>query len=342
MWRTLSRLSVLGLLAYALACPEHCWAESMDPELSRLRLPPGKAGCPSSGGFCPNDEAFERLVSDLSVAMSPAVGSGAAGLGSRGFSLRLASSVTPISGKHWVLGSAGANAASESFNASPDGSLVWNRLEIHKGLPFGFEFGGSLGHGIDTSLWSFSGEVRLALFEGFRSGLGALPDVALRGAYQVMLGSREMSLRTIAFDVTLSKPYVIAGRHQLTPLLAMQALFSSASGKPIDLTPDTSAFDGCAPQVSPADGATSIEPGRVCSNAAGARDLASTVRFADVQQTRIRLFLGLEERYGPFTGAFTFGFDLVVPERSANTPGDGIDGALARSVTLHFVLGLRY
>lgn len=342
MWRALFGVSVLGLLACALARPERCLAESMDPELSRLRVPPGKAGCPTGGGFCANDEAFERLVSDLSVGMSPAVGSGAAGLGNRGFSLRLTSSVTPISGRHWVLGSAGSNAASESFNKSPDGSLVWNRLEVHKGLPFGFEIGGSFGQGVDSSLWAFSGEIRLALFEGFRTGLGALPDVALRGAYQFMLGSREMSLRTLAFDVTLSKPYVVAGRHELTPLVALQALFSSASSKPIDLTPDTSAFEECAPQLNPSEGSAAIEPGRACSNAAGSRDLANTLRFEDVQQTRIRLFLGLEERYGPFTGAFTFGFDLVVPERSANTPGDGLDGALARSVTLHFALGLRY
>src|SRR4051812_21377421 len=137
----------------------------MDPELSRLRLPPGKGGCPSSGGFCANNEAFERLVSDLAVGIAPAVGNGAASLGVRGFSLRLTSSVTPISGRHWVQGSAGPNAATAGFNPSPDGSLVWNRVEVHKGLPFGLEVGGSFGHGLDTSLWSFSGELRVALFE---------------------------------------------------------------------------------------------------------------------------------------------------------------------------------
>jgi len=329
------------LLCHAFAGPEHSRAESMDPELSRFRLPPGKGGCPSSGGFCANNEAFERLVSDLAVGVAPAVGSGAASLGVRGFSLRLTSSVTPISGRHWVLGSAGSNAASESFNPSPAGSLVWNRIEVHKGLPFGLEVGGSLGHGLDTSLWTFSGELRVALFEGFRSGLGALPDVAVRGAYQGMVGSREMSLQTIAFDVTLSKPYLVAGRHQLTPLIAMQALFANAKTQPIDLTPDVSAFDDCAPQLT-AGGTRAIEPGRSCSSTGNSRDLDNTVRFANVHQTRIRLFFGLEERYGPFAGAVTFGFDLVVPERSADTTDDGIDDPLASSLTLHFALGLRY
>jgi hypothetical protein len=316
-------------------------AESMDPALSRLRIPPGKGGCPSSGGFCANDEAFERIVSDLAVSMGPAVGTGAASLGVRGFSLRLSTSVTPISGRHWAIGSAGKGAASSSFNDSPDGALAWNRLEVHKGLPFGIEVGGSFGQGLDTSLWSFAAELRVALFEGFRSGLGALPDVAVRGAYQWMLGSRDMSLQTMAIDVTLSKPYVVGGRHELTPWVAMQALFANAKTQPIDLTPDVSAFDECMPQLSDAP-APEIEPGRPCSTSEGARDLRNTVRFADVNQTRIRLFLGAEERYGIFTGAVSFGFDLVVPSRNADTINDGTDEPLARSLTLHIALGLRY
>lgn len=329
------------MLSHVCAAPGRSFADDMDPELSRLRLPPGKGGCPALGSFCPNNEAFERLVSDLSVGVAPAAGAGAATLGERGFSLRLTSSVTPISGRHWVQGSAGPNAASASFNPSPDGSLVWNRVELRKGLPFGLEVGGSFGHGLDTSLWTFSGELRVALFEGFRSGLGALPDVAVRGAYQGMLGSREMSLQTIAFDVTLSKPYVVAGGHQLTPLIALQALFANAKTQPIDLTPEVSAFDECAPQLR-GTSTPAIEPGRSCSSSGGARDLANSVRFANVHQTRIRLFFGIEERYGPFLGAVTFGFDLVVPERSADTTGDGIDDPLASSLTLHFALGLRY
>lgn len=316
--RLRSRFVILACaLALSIAAPSLARAEGMDPELSRLRLPPGKGGCPVLSAFCPDQEAFERLVSDLGVSQAPAVGNGAASLGVRGFSLRLTSSITPISGDHWTRGSAGPNAAAGAFNPSPSGALAWNRLEVRKGLPFGFEVGGAFGQGIDTSLWVFSGELRVALFEGFRSGLGALPDVAVRGAYQSMLGSRELSLQTLAFDVTLSKPYVVAGGHQLTPLIALQALFANATTKPIDFTPDVSAWEDSS-------------------------DAENTQRFANVHQTRIRLFLGLEERYGPLSGALTFGFDLVVPERSANTTNDGNDDGLTRTLTLHFALGLRY
>jgi len=314
----------------------------MDPALSRLRLPPGKGGCPESGPFCPNNEAFERLVSDLGVAMAPTVGSGAAGLGLRGFSMRLSTSITPISGRHWILGSAGPSAAANAFNPSPNSALTWNRIEVHKGLPFGIELGGALGHGFDTSLWTFSGELRVALFEGFHSGLGALPDVAVRGGYQSMAGSHDMSLQTLSFDVTLSKPYVVGGRHELTPLIALQTLFASAKTQPIDFTPDVSAWDECAPGLTGSSTTPEIEPGRACTNTLGAADLMNTRRFASVHQTRIRLFLGLEERYGPFSGAFTFGIDLAAPERAADTTGDGMDDPLPHALTLHFALGLRY
>lgn len=330
-------------LAWLLASTELASADSMDPALSRLRLPPGKGGCPDSGAFCPNDEAFERIVSDLGVAMAPAVGSGAAGLGLRGFSLRLSTSITPISGRHWIAGSAGDSAAEKSLNSSPAGALAWNRLEVRKGLPFGIELGGSLGQGLATSLWTFSGELRVALFEGFRSGLGALPDVAVRAAYQGMAGSPDMSLQTLSFDVTLSKPYVVGGRHELTPLVALQALFANAKTAPIDLTPDVSAWDECAATLDAGSSSRpEIEPGRACGSAAAARDLQNTRRFASVHQTRIRLFLGLEERYGPLSSALTFGFDLVVPERAANTTQDGVDEGLSRSLTLHIAAGLRY
>jgi hypothetical protein len=121
----------------------------------------------------------------------------------------------------------------------------------------------------------------------------------------------------------------------------MQALFANAKTQPIDLTPDVSAFDDCAPQLTSGE-TRAIEPGRACSSTGTTRDFDNTLRFANVHQTRIRLFLGLEERYGAFSGAATLGFDLVVPERTADTTDDGTDDPLARALTLHFALGLRY
>jgi hypothetical protein len=330
-----------------LCAPERSLADGMDPELSRLRLPPGKGGCPASGPFCPNDEAFERLVSDLGVGVAPAVDGGAASLGLRGFSLELSLSFTPISGRHWIQGSAGPDAATHAFNPSPNGMLTWNRLEVRKGLPFGLEVGGVLGHGLDTSLWLLAGEVRASLFEGYRTGLGALPDVAVRAVFQSLLGSPQLALHTWSFDVTLSKPYVVGGRHRLTPLLALQALIVSAHTQSIDLTPDESAWDACgqpppAPTSDDPDEVPVLPAGATCASTSAAQDLQNTRRFADVNQTRIRVFAGIEERYGPFSSALSLGLDLTVPQRHADTTGDGVDSDLRRALTLHFVLGVRY
>ncbi|HKU41491.1 MAG TPA: hypothetical protein VJR89_25215 [Polyangiales bacterium] len=311
----------------------------MDLELSRLRVPPSKGGCPADGGFCPNDESFERLVSDLSVGIAPAVQSGAATLGLRGFSIALSMSITPISGRHWIQGSAGPDPT-QAFNPEPDGALAWNRLEVRKGLPFGLEIGGMLGHGVDTSMWVFSGELRAALFEGYRSGLGALPDVAVRGVFQTLTGSEQLSMQTWSFDVTLSKPFVAFGRHRLTPIVALQALLVDASTRPVDLTPDTSAWDVCGAAAPDSDD-PKLPATETCGSAEAAQDLENTVTFADVHQTRIRAFLGLEEAYGPFSFAFTLGFDLTVPQRSADI-ADRVDSDLPRALTLHFVAGLRY
>src|SRR3954468_16786183 len=91
----LRRALFLAALSCILFAAGRSLAGDMDPELSRLRIPPGKGGCPASGPFCPNDEAFERLVSDLGVGVAPAVDGGAASLGLRGFSLELSMAFTP-------------------------------------------------------------------------------------------------------------------------------------------------------------------------------------------------------------------------------------------------------
>jgi len=324
----------------ALSIVGVCWlvaplaaAEEMDLALSRLRLPPGRGGCPADGPVCPNNEAFERLVSDLAVGLAPPVGGGAASLGSRGFALAVSAAFTPVDGTHWRDGTEGADAAGGARNLSPDGVLVWNRVEIRKGLPFGLEAGGALGSGINSSLWVFSGQLRAVLFEGYRTGLGALPDIALRGVVQSLFGSPQLSLRTLAFDVTLSKPYVIAGRHRLTPLLAMQALFVHAASAPIDLTPDVSSWDTCA--AAPGDEL-------MCRDPAGELERRSTARFEAFDQTRIRLFVGVEEQYGPLLSSFTLGYDLALPPLHAETLDDDVDGGLSRALTLHFSVGLRY
>jgi hypothetical protein len=311
-------------------------AGDIDPSLARLVHAAGNGPCPDSGAasVCPDDESFEHLAAEFAGAVAPVVGRGAATDGARGFYLGLNSTLTTIrsDSRYWARGTRGSDP-NASHNANVDAALSWNRLELRKGLPFGFEIGSSLGFGLHTSLWSFAVELKLALFEGFRTGLGALPDVAVRAVTQQLLGSSEFSLRTQVVDITLSKPFVVLREHTLTPLLALQLLFVNAKSGVVDLTPANQAFRACSPAAG--------EPA-TCTQAGGASELASNVTFKSVSQTRVRMFLGAEERFRLLSIALTVGFDLTTPRLQSETPGDTLPRDLLRQFSLHLACGMRY
>jgi len=312
----------------------------MDPTLSRFVLAAGSGGCPTTGPAtrCPDDESFEHLAAELAGGLAPSVGAGAAGEGARGFYVGLSSTATTLrhGQRYWARGTLGGGPAKTSNNGV-DSLLIWNRLEVRKGLPFGFEVGSSVGFGTHTSLWVLSAELKVALFEGFRTGLGALPDVSLRGVTQTLIGSSELSMHTNAFDVTLSKPFVLAQQYVITPLLALQLLLVSAKSGIIDLTPGVNAFAACAPGSGQQNG---VELS--CTDARGPAELANNVSFQNVRQTRVRMVIGAEQHYRLLSVALTAGFDLTTPGLAHETPGDQLPKDLLRQFSLHLATGLRY
>src|SRR5262249_42430359 len=148
-------------------CAWLCWAaparaDSMDLALSRLRIVGGSEGCDqpaTSLKVCPDQELFDRLMSELAVAMAPPTSGPARGGGLRSFQLTLNTTVTSIEGDrpYWALGTEGDGRGKDggALNSSPQAVMVWNRAEARKGLPFGFEIGAALGQGLNTSLWSY-------------------------------------------------------------------------------------------------------------------------------------------------------------------------------------------
>jgi hypothetical protein len=334
-------LRTSGLVAALLAVwlPLRVQADDMDPALSRLVQLAENAPCAATPAatVCPDHEAFEHLVSELSVALAPPIATGAASTGARGFYVGVSSTATPIRARerYWAKGTRGASPSDEQ-NRHVDSMLAWNRIDVRKGLPFGLEVGSSLGYGVDTSLWVLSAELRVVVFEGFHSGLGALPDVALRVVTQSMFGSSELSVRTHTLDVTLSKPFVLGGVHRVTPLLALQALFASAKSGRIDLTPGTNAWSACSPTPAQTNG---VELN--CEQSAGSAELANNSTFRSVNQTRVRLFLGAEERYSWLSVTATLGFDLAVPQLQTDMEGVGPDHVM-RQISFHLACGLRY
>lgn len=313
----------------------------MDPALSRLSHARGFGTCPAGPqrpDFCPDNESFEHLATELAGALALAVDQGAATGGARGFYLGLSSTLTTIRGdaRYWSRGTKGSDPTAFR-NVDVDSLLVWNRLDLRKGLPFGFEVGSSVGFGVDTSLWVLSAQLKLALFEGYRTGLGALPDVALRAGTQALVGSSELSVSTQSLDITLSKPFVVLQQLVVTPLLGLQLLFVSARSGVIDLTPSTNSFDACAPSANSADGVL-----LGCTRAEGTGELSNNASFRTVNQTRVRLFLGAEERYQLLSITASMGFDLTTPRLQSETPGETLPSGLLRQFSVHVACGLRY
>lgn len=328
------------MCALLAVLPAQARAGDMDPELTRLSQPAGSGGCPATGlaSVCPDNSSFELLATELAGALAPTVSAGAATGGIRGFYVGLSSTASSIrSGqRYWARGTRGADPTAAQNN-SVDSLLSFNRLDVRKGLPFGLEVGSSIGFGLHTSLWVIGAELKLALFEGFRSGLGALPDVALRAVAQAVVGSPQLSLQTQAFDITLSKPLVFLQEHTLTPLLALQLLFLHARSAAVNFTPETSGWAACDPNARAPSGAVPL-----CQNTEGPRELANTSSFRDVSRARVRMFVGAEERFRLLSIALTLGFDLITPPVPQESEGDNLPPSLLRQFSLQLAGGLRY
>lgn len=269
------KLLVSGLvLGGALASPAQ--GDDMDLSLGRLRIAANFPECARSSGFCPDDELFERLISELALAVTPPVSTPAHTAGLRGIAVGVLHTVTTIQGGsiHWRRGTEGdTTAVEQQYNPNPARSLHWTRLQLRKGLPFGVELAGHVGHGFDTSMWAVGGQLKLALVEGFRSGWGQAPDVAIAVGTQALVGAADLTLFVHSFRLLLSKPYVVGTGMRLTPLLASELLAIAADSAFLDFD-----WDAC-------------QMGKVCMS----EDLAAGVaRFHRLRQWRLRWSLGFE------------------------------------------------
>ena len=353
------------MLAGVVAPASRARAHDMDFALSRLRL--GAMLCDDFGipvqsyaTHCKDQELFERLVSEYAVAMAPAATGPARTLGAHGFALSLDMTVTGIqaSEDYWRLGTEGSQRlpplATFGRNPAPSPVLIWNRLQVRKGLPFGFEAAASLGQGIDTSLWSLGLLLKWALFEGFRSDLGRLPDVAIQAGYSRNVGSSQVDVQLATLDLTLSKPFVIAHTWTVSPLAGVQTVMVDVESGVVDLTPGATglesqtvnpdAFGNCRPDPR-ADGGAGEPPdvapnGQPCREAGAGADFAHSVTFDPVTQTRVRAFVGAQLRYDMFLLQLALHYDLVAPGVAAPTHryGEQVPRQLAFNVALGAVL----
>lgn len=313
-------------------------AEAMDPILSRLRIVGGRGGCDISAGYCKDAERFERLVSELGVSLAPPLIMPAASDGPSGLGLALDMTLTNVD----------ANASYwQSGTISPDPVLIWTHATLRKGLPFGLEVGTTIGRGHSTSLWSLGLSLKWALFEGFRTGIGHLPDVALQATTTRSMGLDDLTLATHTVDLLFSKPLHVGRGYRIAPMLGAQLLFLEAESGSVDLTPgpddsgdddqtaaEVDAFEACRPGQPEAGKGVPL----LCSGEGA--DFANNVQFDEVDQTRLRLFFGGQLQFGVWRFTTSFGLDLLAPELEAprNDPMSG-DGAMRRQVAFSLSAG---
>ena len=276
---------VLALALLALAAP--AGAQDMNIALSRLSLP----GSCEAGRGVQDDEAYRFVMTELAGAMTPPVLTPAGTRGVRGIYVGFETWFTGIESSEpaWhraVEGDGGSTDATRSRFV--DNVIAWGRLNVRKGLPFGFELGTNISYMANSTYWALGAEVRWAIFEGFRDGVGWIPDLAVRGAVQTLMGDGELNVTVPSVELILSEPFVIANTVELTPWVVGQVAFPIVDSELVDLTPETSAFGDND-------------------------DLNNNVVFPSLRSTRWRLGAGLQIRYEWFTLLGNFMFDIVKP-----------------------------
>lgn len=318
-------------------------ADEMDISLARLRQPLMNAdGEVVDGRFVTDNPAWFSLMSQLGFALASPALAPARTTGARGFYIGFETSVTSIAdgADYWRRGTEG-DAMTLGENRFVRSSLVNSQLTLRKGLPFGLEIGGSVGHFYGSEQWTLGGELRFAILEGFREGAaGFLPDIAVRGAVRTMVGDNEFHLTVPSIDFTISKPIVLGGVATLTPIINAQMLWILADSELVDLTPDRDAFAECAPVAGPPPAPAPGEPpaGSSIQCTGSGQDFSNNGLFPDVRAFRARMSLGFQLRYRIFTLLTSFQWDLRRPSDS----DDAIPTGTPRQWTLNIGLGATY
>ncbi|MSP24061.1 MAG: hypothetical protein EXR75_02630 [Myxococcales bacterium] len=322
-----------------MACSGAAHAESMDPALGRLvlnercRTSVGGVGeyYDPAAGFqrcLTNDQAFAKLVAQLGAGIAPIPTSAARTTGFGGYRVGFQASYTTIDSDapYWKDGTEGEfDSSSKQYsvrNGSPASVLQLYAVRLAKGLPFGFEVAAGFGYLGSTGIVSGGGDVRLALFEGFRQYVpGFLPDFAVGGSVRTITGTPDLRLTVAAAEGVLSKPIPIAGSVVLSPRVGYQWLHIFGDSGLVDLTPNTDATALCGYQgdntpAHPDPSKTAFDGQPVCSGSAA--DFNNSVVFDNVRMNRHRISFGADLRFQMIALGVNVVTD-VVPPAEANT-----------------------
>ena len=315
-------------------------AEPMDPALERLVLDPS---CHSQRGRftpqAPDDQcepdhaAFKKMISEFGFAFAPSAMHSARTTGIADFHLSLEAQYTNINqeAEYWKRGTQGpvdpASNEASIINNSPQPVLQQYSIKARKGFAFGLEVTGVVGFMPKTSILSGGADVRLALLEGFRTGLlGILPDVAIGGGVRTITGASQFQLTVSSLDAQLSKPLPIQDSSIITPYIGYQYLWIFGDSGLIDLTPGTDAIQYCNYQgediPGPDSDSDSEFDGQPICDGGVPNDFNNNTVFSNARLERQRLLAGVNYRYEMVMVGGQFMFDLIDPADAQNSDED--------------------
>lgn len=253
----------------------------------------------------PDELAFHQLVAAIGQGVAPVVLAPVTTSGPVGFDVAVETTVTSLDAGSAYLARGTRGRGVETCAGRNDAvraSLVTNRLHFEKGLPYGLSVGALVGRVEAAGSYVVGLDVKLALLEEVWHA--RLPDVALRGALNRLVGERSLSMVVAALDAIASKRFVLAHRLELSPWIGAGLSWTRAQTGRVDLTPNIDAL-ACRAGSDP-----------VCSAGglgASDQDLAHDVRFGRVSLLRARAFVGLWLRFRQLGLSSSFAIDPGLP-----------------------------
>lgn len=341
----------LNRLSYYNDTPWQGNSVNYDPTRFRFRGGCGTTATASGGqayAQCfPDNQLWANLVNELGGALAPGLAAPAMTLGYAGVYIGYELSFSNLAqSDHWGRGTEGSTSTNVGSGTETirdrygDPVAFVSRLHVRKGFPFGFELGTQVNHLHSSGMWAIGLDLRWAPFEGFRRGIGYLPDFAVRGSVNTLVGQPQLNLTVVGIDATLSKRFTLGGQVRLAPYVGGQTLLIFGNSGVVDFTPGRSAYEECPrqeiryvtdprPTTDPArspsgrigqlqcgGGGTAVAPGVP----GDLNDTHNNGVFQAMRIQRWRAFGGLQFQWRIVSVTAEFGMDLAAPSFFSTPP----------------------
>jgi hypothetical protein len=294
-----------------------------------------------------DNQLFVNLITELGTALAPPLLSPPGTLGYNGLSFGYAQTITGINSgaadNYWGRGTEGYAATNQPGGNAPatlqtrnsvPGQLFVSHFIVRKSFPFGFDLGMHVSYLHDSTLAALGLDIRWALFEGFRHGIGYLPEFAVRASVNTMVGNPQLYLTIVGLDATIGWKIPIAGVVTLSPYIGGQALMIFGDSTVIDGTPTRSSYAECTRRhVHYYTDMNGPESELVCDSSApgqvnpmpGPNDSRNEMVFLATRTLRTRAMGGLQLRIANLFLGGEFLIDVIDPRflNPSNADGQG-------------------